>query len=112
MGARPIMCLNIRGLGPREGLPFELLARVIDGGAAVARSAGALVVGGTRSTTPNPSTAWPSSATVDPRAVLTNAGARPGDALVLTKPLGLGVISTALKRDQAPPPSSTRPSGS
>ncbi|MCA1846682.1 MAG: selenide, water dikinase SelD, partial [Actinobacteria bacterium] len=41
--------------------------------------------------------------TVDPRAVLTNAGARPGDALVLTKPLGLGIISTALKRGQAPP---------
>jgi selenide,water dikinase len=102
MGATPVMCLNLVAW-PREGLPFELLARVIDGGAAAARSAGALVVGGHSIDDTEPKYGMAVVGTVDPRAVLTNAGARPGDALVLTKPLGLGIISTALKRDQAPP---------
>jgi selenide, water dikinase len=102
MGARPVMALNLVGW-PREGLPFELLARVIDGGAAAVRSAGALVVGGHSIDDAEPKYGMAVIGTVDPRAVLTNAGARPGDALVLTKPIGLGIISTALKRDEAPP---------
>ncbi len=102
MGGRPLMALNLVGW-PREGLPFELLARVIDGGADVVRSAGALVVGGHSIDDPEPKYGCAVVGTVDPRAVLTNAGARPGDALVLTKPIGLGIISTALKRDEAPP---------
>src|SRR5918996_1034425 len=102
MGARPVMALNLVGW-PREGLPFELLARVIDGGAAAVRGAGALVVGGHSIDDNEPKYGLAVVGTVDPRAVLTNAGARPGDALVLTKPIGLGIISTALKRDQAPP---------
>ena len=102
MGGRPVMALNLVGW-PREGLPFELLARVIDGGAEVVRGAGALVVGGHSIDDPEPKYGLAVIGTVDPRAVLSNGGARPGDALVLTKPLGLGVISTALKRDEAPP---------
>lgn len=102
MGARPLMALNLVGW-PREGLPFELLARVIDGGAAAVRSAGALVVGGHSIDDQEPKYGMAVLGTIDPRAVLTNAGARPGDALVLTKPIGLGIISTALKRDEAPP---------
>jgi selenide,water dikinase len=102
MGGRPVMALNLVGW-PREGLPFELLARVIDGGAAAVRGAGALVVGGHSIDDPEPKYGLAVIGTVDPRAVLTNGGARPGDALVLTKPLGLGIISTALKRDEAPP---------
>src|SRR5438552_14876992 len=102
MGARPVMALNLVAW-PREGLPFELLARVIDGGAAAVRGAGALVVGGHSIDDAEPKYGCAVVGTVDPRAVLTNAGARPGDALVLTKPIGLGIISTALKRDQAPP---------
>lgn len=102
MGARPVMALNLVGW-PREGLPFELLARVIDGGAAAVRGAGALVVGGHSIDDAEPKYGLAVIGTVDPRAVLTNAGARPGDALVLTKPIGLGIISTALKRDEAPP---------
>ncbi|MGQ0803122.1 MAG: selenide, water dikinase SelD [Actinomycetota bacterium] len=101
MGARPVMALNLVGW-PREGLPFELLARVIDGGAAAVRGAGALVVGGHSIDDAEPKYGLAVIGTVDPRAVLTNAGARPGDALVLTKPIGLGIISTALKRDEAP----------
>ena len=96
------MALNLVAW-PREGLPFELLARMLDGGAAAVRSAGALVVGGHSIDDTEPKYGLAVVGTVDPRAVLTNAGARPGDALVLTKPLGLGIISTALKRGQAPP---------
>ena len=102
MGARPVMALNLVAW-PREGLPFELLARTIDGGAEATRRAGALVVGGHSIDDREPKYGLAVVGTVDPRAVLTIAGARPGDALVLTKPLGLGIISTALKRDQAPP---------
>ena len=79
MGARPVMCLNLVAW-PREGLPFELLARTIDGGAAVARSAGALVVGGHSIDDTEPKYGMAVVGTVDPRHVLTNGGARPGDA--------------------------------
>jgi selenide, water dikinase len=87
---------------PREGLPLELLAKTIDGGADVARAAGALVVGGHSIDDTEPPYGMAVVGTVHPRQVLTNGGARPGDSLVLTKPIGLGVISTALKRDEAP----------
>jgi selenide, water dikinase len=102
MGGAPLLALNLVAW-PREGLPFELLARVLDGGAEVVRSAGALVAGGHSIDDAEPKYGLAVVGTVDPARVLTNAGARPGDALVLTKPIGLGVISTALKRDAAPP---------
>jgi selenide, water dikinase len=102
MGAAPLMALNLVGW-PRDGLPFELLARILDGGAEAVRGAGAMVVGGHSIDDAEPKYGMAVIGTVDPRRVLTNAGARPGDALVLTKPIGLGVISTALKRDAAPP---------
>lgn len=102
MGGSPLLALNLV-CWPREGLPFELLARILDGGAEAVRAAGAMVVGGHTIDDAEPKYGMAVVGTVDPRRVLTNAGARPGDALVLTKPLGLGVISTALKRDAAPP---------
>ncbi|HLF40048.1 MAG TPA: selenide, water dikinase SelD [Acidimicrobiia bacterium] len=102
MGARPILALNLVAW-PREGLPFELLARTLEGGADAVRRAGALVVGGHSIDDNEPKYGMAVIGTVDPHEVLTNGGARPGDALVLTKPIGLGVISTALKRDAAGP---------
>ncbi|MGQ0805734.1 MAG: selenide, water dikinase SelD [Actinomycetota bacterium] len=102
MGGAPLLALNLVAW-PREGLPFELLARVLDGGADVVRSAGAIVGGGHSIDDAEPKFGLAVVGTVDPARVLTNAGAQPGDALVLTKPIGLGVISTALKRDAAPP---------
>jgi selenide,water dikinase len=102
MGATPLLGLNLVAW-PRDGLPFELLARVLDGGAAVLREAGALVAGGHSIDDAEPKYGLAVVGTVHPDHVLTNAGAQPGDALVLTKPVGLGVISTALKRDAAPP---------
>jgi len=101
MGGAPLLALNLVAW-PREGLPFELLARVIDGGSDVVRQAGALVGGGHSIDDPEPKFGLAVVGTVDPARVLTNRAARVGDALVLTKPIGLGVISTAVKRNAAP----------
>jgi len=103
MGGAPLLALNLVAW-PREGLAFELLARVLDGGAAVVADAGALVAGGHSIDDPEPKYGLAVVGTVHPDRVLTNAGAEVGDALVLTKPIGLGVISTALKRGEAPAP--------
>src|SRR5262245_39061031 len=102
MGGAPLLALNLVAW-PREGLPFELLARVLDGGADVVRAAGALIGGGHSIDDAEPKFGMAVVGTVDPSRVLANHGARVGDSLVLTKPIGLGVISTALKRDRAEP---------
>jgi selenide, water dikinase len=102
MGGAPLLALNLVAW-PREGLPFELLARVLDGGASVAAAAGCLIAGGHSIDDAEPKYGLAVVGTVHPDLVLTNAGAQPGDALVLTKPIGLGVISTAVKRDAAAP---------
>ena len=102
MGGTPLLALNLVGW-PREGLPFELLARVLDGGAAAAGSARCLIAGGHSIDDAEPKYGLAVVGTVDPARVLTNGAARPGDALVLTKPIGLGVISTAVKREAASP---------
>ena len=102
MGGTPLLALNLVGW-PRETLGFDLLAQVLDGGAAVAKAAGCLVVGGHSIDDAEPKFGLAVVGTVHPDHVLTNAGAQPGDALVLTKPIGLGVISTALKRGHASP---------
>ena len=101
MGATPLLALNLVAW-PRDGLPFELLARVIDGGAAAVQAAGAIVGGGHSIDDPEPKFGLVVVGTVEPERVWRNAGAQPGDRLVLTKPIGLGIISTALKRDAAP----------
>jgi selenide, water dikinase len=100
MGGVPILALNLVAW-PREGLDFALLARVLDGGAAVAADAGCLIAGGHSIDDAEPKYGLAVVGTVHPDAVLTNSGSRPGDALVLTKPIGLGVLATALKRDTA-----------
>lgn len=102
MGGRPLLCLNLAGW-PREALPLELLVRVLEGGAAVARSAGAAVVGGHTVDDPEPKYGMAVLGLVAPDRVVTNAAARAGDALVLTKPVGTGVITTAIKNDLAKP---------
>ena len=102
MGGAPLLALNLVGW-PRDGLPFELLARVLEGGAAAATAAGCLIAGGHSIDDAEPKYGLAVVGTVDPARVLTNAGARPGDVLVLTKPIGLGVISTAVKREIASP---------
>jgi selenide,water dikinase len=98
MGATPLFALNLVGW-PRDTLPFELLGEVIRGGADVARAAGAFVLGGHSVDDAEPKYGMAAIGEVHPDRIVTNAGARPGDALVLTKPLGTGVLTTALKRD-------------
>jgi selenide, water dikinase len=102
MGGAPLLALNLVAW-PREGLPFDLLARVLDGGNDVVRAAGAIVGGGHSIDDAEPKFGLAVVGTVDPARIFTNRGARAGDALVLTKPIGLGVISTALKRGAASP---------
>jgi selenide,water dikinase len=100
MGGTPLLALNLVAW-PREALPFALLARVLDGGADVARDAQCLIAGGHSIDDAEPKYGLAVVGTVHPEHVLTNAAGQPGDALVLTKPIGLGIISTAVKRDIA-----------
>src|SRR5205823_5489327 len=98
MGGTPLLALNLVGW-PREGLSLELLGEVLRGGAEVAGAAGAFVLGGHSVDDPEPKYGMVAIGEVHPDRIVRNSGARPGDALVLTKPLGTGVLTTALKRD-------------
>jgi selenide,water dikinase len=100
MGATPVLALNIAGW-PRGTLPLDLLAEVQHGAADKVREAGAVIGGGHSIDDPEPKFGLAVLGTVDPDAVSTNAGARPDDLLVLTKPLGTGIITTAGKFDTA-----------
>jgi selenide,water dikinase len=98
MGATPLLALNIVGW-PRGKLPFDLLGDVLRGGQDVAQAAGAFVLGGHSVDDPEPKYGMVAIGEVHPDRIVTLATARPGDALVLTKPIGTGVLTTALKRD-------------
>ena len=100
MGGRPVSALNLVAY-PLETLGPEILREILRGGADAAEAAGAAVVGGHSIDDPEPKYGMAVTGVVDPRAVLTNAGGRPGDRLVLTKPLGAGAVATALKRGLA-----------
>lgn len=100
MGGKPLLCLNLVGW-PRDELPLDLLGEVIRGGQEAATAAGALVVGGHSVDDPEPKYGMAVVGMVRPGEILANSTARPGDELILTKPLGTGLIVTALKRDAA-----------
>jgi selenide, water dikinase len=100
MGGEPVTALNLVAF-PLERLGGDVLREILRGGGDVVRAAGALLVGGHSIDDPEPKYGLAVTGTVHPDAVLTNAGARAGDALVLTKPLGVGAIATALKRGGA-----------
>jgi selenide,water dikinase len=102
MGGRPAFALNVCAW-PREVLPMALLADVMRGGLDVAAKAGMVVVGGHTIDDPEPKYGMCVVGLVDPSRMMTIDAARPGDVLVLTKPIGTGIITTALKRDAAPP---------
>jgi len=99
MGAQPLLALNLVGW-PRE-LDADLLARVMQGGADKATEGGVLIIGGHTVDDPEPKYGMAVTGTVRPEQVVRTTGARPGMQLVLTKPLSMGVISTALKRGAA-----------
>jgi selenide,water dikinase len=102
MGGRPVSALNLVAF-PLETLGPDVLREILRGGADAVAAAGASVVGGHSIDDPEPKYGLAVTGVVDPRAVLTNAGGKPGDALVLTKPLGAGTVATALKRGLAAP---------
>jgi selenide,water dikinase len=102
MGARPLFALNLVGW-PIGKLSMELLGEVLRGGAETAALAGAAVLGGHSIDDPEPKYGMAVTGLVHPDRVLRNVGARPGDRLLLTKPLGSGIVSTAIKRGIAPP---------
>jgi selenide,water dikinase len=102
MGATPLSALNLVAF-PLEALGAEVLAEILRGGGDAAAAAGCAVVGGHSIDDPEPKYGMAVTGIVHPDEVLTNAGGRPGDALVLTKPLGAGTIATAIKRGLASP---------
>ncbi len=101
MGGRPIAMLSIVGF-PRDKLPMTVLGEALRGGAEKAREAGVSVVGGHSIDDAEPKLGYAVAGLVHPARIWRNVGARPGDALVLTKPLGTGIISTAIKQAKAP----------
>jgi selenide,water dikinase len=99
MGAEPLMALNLVGF-PDEKLSVEVLADILRGAADKAAEAGIAIVGGHTIKSEEPTFGLCVVGSVHPDKVLTNAGARSGDMLVLSKPIGLGVITTAAKNNE------------
>ena len=99
MGGQPFLALNIAALPP--DLPVEISSEILRGGAEKCREAGVVVAGGHTVQDKEPKFGLVALGFVHPDRLLTKGGARPGDALVLTKPLGFGVTTTALKRGLA-----------
>jgi selenide,water dikinase len=99
MGGKPLTALNLVGF-PDQKLPVEVLADILRGAADKAAEAGIAIVGGHTIKTDEPIFGLAVVGTVHPKKVLSNAGAKPGDALVQTKPIGLGIITTAAKNGE------------
>lgn len=97
MGGTPIMALAIVGM-PLDKLPPEVIGRILEGGASVCREAGIPVAGGHSIDVLEPIYGLVGIGVVDPARVRTNAGAREGDVLLLSKPLGVGILSAGLKK--------------
>jgi selenide,water dikinase len=95
-----VTALNIVGF-PKGTLDLEILGEIIEGGLDRAREAGAVVIGGHTIIDPELKYGMAVTGVVHPDKVIRNVGVRPGDALVLTKPLGTGIVTTALKRRAA-----------
>jgi len=100
MGASPLLALNI--LCIPTCLPQEDIAEMLRGGAEKVHEAGAVIAGGHSVIDPEPKYGLCVSATIHPDELWSNGGAKPGDVLILTKPLGNGILVTAAKRDVLP----------
>lgn len=102
MGGTPVTALNLVGY-PDDKLDFEWLGRILQGGAERCAAAGCTVLGGHTVRDGEIKFGLSVTGTIHPDRILTNANAKPGDALVLTKPLGTGFVTTAAKRQGCPP---------
>ena len=99
MGGQPFLALNVAALP--DDLPAEISSEIIRGGAEKAREAGVVIAGGHTVKDKEPKYGLVVIGFVDPRKMLSKSGLKIGDALVLTKPLGFGVTTTALKQEKA-----------
>ena len=100
MGGRPVLALNLVSW-PVDDLPLEMLTRVLQGGQDVVGAAGAVVLGGHSITDPEPKYGMAVFGFVDPATIVRNSTAPAGARLFLTKPLGLGLVATAIKAERA-----------
>lgn len=101
MGARPVVALNLVAY-PSKTRPLDDLEAILKGGADQATAAGVSIVGGHSIDDPEPKYGLAAMGVVNPADVVTNAGAKPGDRVILTKPLGLGIATTAMKTGACP----------
>ncbi len=97
MGGRPLTALNIMGI-PTDLVSEKTIATILRGGLEKAREVGCAIIGGHTIRNPEPIYGLAVTGIVSPKKILTNAKARPGDLLVLTKPLGTGIATTGIKR--------------
>jgi selenide,water dikinase len=102
MGGEPLTAMNIVGF-PDKDLPPEILGEILAGGQERVTAAGAVVVGGHSVRDTEIKYGLSITGKIDPRRIFTNSGARPGDVLVLTKPIGSGVLTSAAKKGSLPP---------
>jgi len=102
MGGRPLTALNIVGI-PADVVPLEIVNQIVRGGAEKILEAKCVLIGGHTIKIPEPIFGYAVTGIVSPRRMMTNASARPGDLLILTKPLGTGIITTGIKRGLATP---------
>ncbi len=102
MGGKPILALAILGM-PLGKLPVETVRAILQGGASICAEAGIPVAGGHSIDAPEPIYGLAAIGLCHPDDVRRNAGARPGDALILTKGIGVGIYSAAFKKDALPP---------
>lgn len=100
MGGEPLLCLNLAGW-PRDVLPLDLLGDVLAGGEEVAREAGAIIAGGHTIDDPEPKYGMAVVGRAHPDRIMTTSAGNAADVLILTKPIGTGVITTALKAGAA-----------
>ena len=107
MGGRPLFALNVAGW-PRDLLPLDLLGEALAGASEIAARGGWVVAGGHTVDAPEPFLGQAVTGEVHPDRMITNNAARPGEVLILTKALGTGIITTALKRS---PAEAIRPGG-
>jgi selenide, water dikinase len=100
MGGRPLTAMNVMGI-PTDLVPLKTVNAILRGGAEKVREAKCSLVGGHTIKNPEPFYGLSVTGLVNPKRMITNAAARSGDVLILTKPLGTGIATTALKRKQA-----------
>jgi selenide, water dikinase len=102
MGGTPITAMAITCF-PKKGVDFSILQEIMRGGLSVLTDNGVALVGGHSVDNEQIMFGYSVTGVIDPNHVATNAGARPGDLIILTKPIGTGVISTGIKREKASP---------